>query len=218
MFMSFTAEALQQVLIAAVQPADPSVLQRVDEQLAAWETESSFWEALVHAALAREAGYPSALRQLAMIRFKNGITKYWRPRIVNRKSVVIEHDAKERIRQRLLDVLTEPDRVVATQGALSVARIMRHDYPDEWPTIVPALQAAFESSSTALHEAAVQGRLAESTTDTVVLLRAADTLRYCVKGTGECADHGRATPYGQSGGVSDPCASACDGACVCDRF
>lgn len=181
MFMSFTAEALQQVLIAAVQPADPSVLQRVDEQLAAWETESSFWEALVHAALAREAGYPSTLRQLAMIRFKNGITKYWRPRIVNRKSVVIEHDAKERIRQRLLDVLTEPDRVVATQGALSVARIMRHDYPDEWPTIVPALQAAFESSSTALHEAAVQGRLAESTTDTVVLLRAADTLRYCVK-------------------------------------
>ena len=181
MFMSFTAEALQQVLIAAVQPADPSVLQRVDEQLAAWETESSFWEALVHAALAREAGYPSTLRQLAMIRFKNGITKYWRPRIVNRKSVVIEQDAKERIRQRLLDVLTEPDRVVATQGALSVARIMRHDYPDEWPTIVPALQAAFESSSTALHEAAAQGRLAESTTDTVVLLRAADTLRYCVK-------------------------------------
>ena len=51
MFMSFTAEALQQVLIAAVQPADPSVLQRVDEQLAAWETESSFWEALVHLSL-----------------------------------------------------------------------------------------------------------------------------------------------------------------------
>lgn len=181
MFMSFTAEALQQVLIAAVQPSDPSVLQRVDEQLAAWETESPFWEALVHAALAREAGYPSTLRQLAMIRFKNGIAKYWRPRIVNRKSVVIEHDAKERIRQRLLDVLSEPDRVVATQGALSVARIMRHDYPDEWPTIVPTLQAALESSSAALHEAAAQGRLAQSTAETLVLLRAADTLRYCVK-------------------------------------
>ena len=181
MFMTFTAEALQQVLIAAVQPSDPAVLQRVDEQLAAWETESPFWEALVHAALAREAGYPSTLRQLAMIRFKNGIAKYWRPRIVNRKSVVIEHDAKERIRQRLLDVLSEPDRVVATQGALSVARIMRHDYPDEWPTIVPTLQAALESSSAALHEAAAQGRLAQSTAETLVLLRAADTLRYCVK-------------------------------------
>ena len=184
MFMSFTAEALQQVLIAAVQPSDPSVLQRVDEQLAAWETESPFWEALVHAALAREAGYPSTLRQLAMIRFKNGIAKYWRPRIVNRKSVVIEHDAKERIRQRLLDVLSEPDRVVATQGALSVARIMRHDYPDEWPTIVPTLQAALESSSAALYEAAAQGRLAQSTAETLVLLRAADTLRHCVKELG----------------------------------
>lgn len=181
MFMTFSAEALQQVLIAAVQPSDPAVLQRVDEQLAAWETESPFWEALVHAALAREAGYPSTLRQLAMIRFKNGIAKYWRPRIVNRKSVVIEHDAKERIRQRLLDVLSEPDRVVATQGALSVARIMRHDYPDEWPTIVPTLQAALESSSAALHEAAAQGRLAQSTAETLVLLRAADTLRHCVK-------------------------------------
>ncbi|WFD14889.1 hypothetical protein MARU1_000900 [Malassezia arunalokei] len=179
--MTFSAEALQQVLIAAVQPSDPAVLQRVDEQLAAWETESPFWEALVHAALAREAGYPSTLRQLAMIRFKNGIAKYWRPRIVNRKSVVIEHDAKERIRQRLLDVLSEPDRVVATQGALSVARIMRHDYPDEWPTIVPTLQAALESSSAALHEAAAQGRLAQSTAETLVLLRAADTLRHCVK-------------------------------------
>lgn len=181
MFMTFSAEALQQVLIAAVQPSDPAVLQRVDEQLAAWETESPFWEALVHAGLAREAGYPSTLRQLAMIRFKNGIAKYWRPRIVNRKSVVIEHDAKERIRQRLLDVLSEPDRVVATQGALSVARIMRHDYPDEWPTIVPTLQAALESSSAALHEAAAQGRLAQSTAETLVLLRAADTLRHCVK-------------------------------------
>lgn len=181
MFMTYSAEALQQVLIAAVQPSDPAVLQRVDEQLAAWETESPFWEALVHAALAREAGYPSTLRQLAMIRFKNGIAKYWRPRIVNRKSVVIEHDAKERIRQRLLDVLSEPDRVVATQGALSVARIMRHDYPDEWPTIVPTLQAALESSSAALHEAAAQGRLAQSTAETLVLLRAADTLRHCVK-------------------------------------
>lgn len=181
MFMTFSAEALQQVLIAAVQPSDPAVLQRVDEQLTAWETESPFWEALVHAALAREAGYPSTLRQLAMIRFKNGIAKYWRPRIVNRKSVVIEHDAKERIRQRLLDVLSEPDRVVATQGALSVARIMRHDYPDEWPTIVPTLQAALESSSAALHEAAAQGRLAQSTAETLVLLRAADTLRHCVK-------------------------------------
>ena len=184
MFMTFSAEALQQVLIAAEQPSDPSVLQRVDEQLAAWETESPFWEALVHAALAREAGYPSTLRQLAMIRFKNGIAKYWRPRIVNRKSVVIEHDAKERIRQRLLDVLSEPDRVVATQGALSVARIMRHDYPDEWPTIVPTLQAALESSSAALHEAAAQGRLAQSTAETLVLLRAADTLRHCVKELG----------------------------------
>ena len=182
--MTFSAEALQQVLIAAEQPSDPSVLQRVDEQLAAWETESPFWEALVHAALAREAGYPSTLRQLAMIRFKNGIAKYWRPRIVNRKSVVIEHDAKERIRQRLLDVLSEPDRVVATQGALSVARIMRHDYPDEWPTIVPTLQAALESSSAALHEAAAQGRLAQSTAETLVLLRAADTLRHCVKELG----------------------------------
>jgi len=183
-FMTFSAEALQQVLIAAVQPSDPAVLQRVDEQLAAWETESPFWEALVHAALAREAGYPSTLRQLAMIRFKNGIAKYWRPRIVNRKSVVIEHDAKERIRQRLLDVLSEPDRVVATQGALSVARIMRHDYPDEWPTIVPTLQAALESSSAALYEAAAQGRLAQSTAETLVLLRAADTLRHCVKELG----------------------------------
>lgn len=179
--MSFSAEALQQVLAAAAQPSDPSVLQRVDEQLSTWESESSFWEALVHVALARDAGYPVTLRQLAMIRFKNGISKYWRPRIVNRKSVVIDKDSKERIRQRLVDVFSEPDRVVATQGALSMARIMRHDYPDEWPAIVPTLHAALESSSTALQKAAALGTLAQSTNETLVLLHAADTLRHCVK-------------------------------------
>ena len=47
---SFTESALQDVLAAAVQPSDPSVLLQVDAQLSEWETEAAYWEALLDAA------------------------------------------------------------------------------------------------------------------------------------------------------------------------
>ena len=163
---SFTESALQDVLAAAVQPSDPSVLLQVDAQLSEWETEAAYWEALLDAALshridtAHAAAHvatqtTSLMRQFAMIRFKNGISKFWRTRVVNRKSVVIDNERKERIRKRLLDVLHEPDRSVAVQGAVAIARIARTDCPNDWPSLMPTLQATIQSAATTIHEAAL---------------------------------------------------------------
>ena len=146
----FSAPALRDTLAAAARAADAATLQRVDAQLDVWETQSAYWEALLAVALDALGNtrgevpfdtYVNA-RRLAMIRFKNGISKYWRARIVNRVAVTISREAKARIRTRLLDVLHEPDRAVAVQAAVAIARIARLDYPGEWPELVPTLQDA----------------------------------------------------------------------------
>ena len=189
---SFTESALQDVLAAAVQPSDPSVLLQVDAQLSEWETEAAYWEALLDAALSQRIDTAhvaahvatqttSLMRQFAMIRFKNGISKFWRTRVVNRKSVVIDNERKERIRKRLLDVLHEPDRSVAVQGAVAIARIARTDCPNDWPSLMPTLQATIQSAATTIHEAALHGTLAETARETMILLHATDTLRQCLK-------------------------------------
>lgn len=185
----FSAPALRDTLAAAARAADAATLQRVDAQLDVWETQSAYWEALLAVALDALGNtrgevpfdtYVNA-RRLAMIRFKNGISKYWRARIVNRVAVTISREAKARIRTRLLDVLHEPDRAVAVQAAVAIARIARLDYPGEWPELVPTLQDALVQAAAAVHAAAESRTLAHSAAPTLTLLHAADVLRQCLK-------------------------------------
>lgn len=181
MSAAFSAHALRDALTAATFASDAQTLQSVDAQLDAWETDSSYWEELLRMALDPNEAPGTTLRQLAMIRFKNGITKYWRSRIVNRVSVTISNASKERIRANLLRVLHEPDRAVAVQAAVAIGKLARTDYPSEWPDLVPTLQAAIESSGAAIHDAAEAGTFAHSAPPTRVLLIAADVLRQCLK-------------------------------------
>ncbi|WFD22974.1 hypothetical protein MEQU1_001658 [Malassezia equina] len=181
MSVAFSAHALRDTLVAATFASDAHTLQSVEAQLDAWETESTYWEELLRMALDPNEAPGTTLRQLAIIRFKNGIMKYWRARIVNRVSVSISKESKERIRTCLLRVLHEPDRAVAVQAAVAISKLARTDYPSEWPDLVPTLQAAIESAGAAIHEAAEAGTLAHSAPPTRVLLIAADVLRQCLK-------------------------------------
>jgi len=181
MSVAFSAHALRDTLTTATFASDAQTLQCVEAQLDAWETDSSYWEELLRIALDPNEATGTTLRQLAIIRFKNGITKYWRTRIVNRVSVTISKASKERIRACLLRVLHEPDRAVAVQAAVAIAKLARTDYPSEWPDLITTLQAAIETSGAAIHDAAEAGILAQSAPPTRVLLIAADVLRQCLK-------------------------------------
>lgn len=180
---AFTTEALHGVLLSMAQAEDVSVLKQAEEQMEVWDSEPAFWEALVIIASAREADatYPPSVRQLAMTRFKNGINKYWRPRIVNHKNVVLGEERKASIRERLLSLLGEPDRIVAVQGAIAIARIARLDCPDVWPELIPALRTAITSTVASMCEAAQRGNLANTHQETCTLYQATDTLRHCIK-------------------------------------
>ncbi|KAI0660923.1 ARM repeat-containing protein [Cubamyces menziesii] len=97
------------------------------------------------------------VRQQAIIQFKNAATGHWR----SRKLFPPEH--KQRIRDRCLTFLDEPDDIIAECNALIVAKIARQDYPVSWPGLIPHLVGVISTS--------VEGHLSGNAPQAALLLR-----------------------------------------------
>jgi len=79
---------------------------------------------------------PTEIRYLAIIQLKNGIDKYWRKSATN--GIVAAE--KTKIRFRLLEGgLQEADSRLALQNALLVSKVVRIDYPQDWPDVITSL-------------------------------------------------------------------------------
>ncbi|EPQ26515.1 uncharacterized protein PFL1_05837 [Pseudozyma flocculosa PF-1] len=200
--MSDAAAAVQavvQVLTLAVSQ-DPAQLSRANQQLEEWEREPRFWLILLQIAFDRDHSTADAtatattahhaIRTLAIIRFKNGVDKFWRSRVVARVTVTIPADVKHQIRHALFQCLYEPDRTIALQAAVAISRIARNDYPRDWPDLFTNLQRAMVDAHAAL-ERLGPAPLAPSTEDpashsarllnTTILMRAADVCAKTLK-------------------------------------
>lgn len=89
-----------------------------------------------------------------MIQLKNGIDKHWR--LANNIKGAIQPDEKDAIRQRLFQAtLEEEEKGLALHNALAAARIIRIDYPRQWPealsTIIGLLRSSKNGSQQHLH-------------------------------------------------------------------
>ena len=79
---------------------------------------------------------PSEIRYLAIIQLKNGIDKYWRKTAAN----AIQPEEKAQIRSQLLEGgIREVETNLALQNALVVAKVVRIDYPLDWPDVLTSL-------------------------------------------------------------------------------
>jgi len=79
---------------------------------------------------------PSEIRYLAIIQLKNGIDKYWRKTATN----AIQPEEKAQMRSQLLDGgIKEVETNLALQNALVVAKVVRIDYPLDWPDVLTSL-------------------------------------------------------------------------------
>ncbi|RKF65837.1 Importin-11 [Erysiphe neolycopersici] len=127
------SELVTRVLMSAVS-SEQIKIQTATHQLQAWETQKGYFSHLQSAYL--DKSLPSELRYIAIIQLKNGIDKYWRKSAKN----AISPDEKAHIRSRLLEGgITEEERNIALQNALLLSKIVRIDYPNEWPEVLPNL-------------------------------------------------------------------------------
>ena len=106
---------------------DQQQVQTSTQQLQNWERQPSFYSSLQSVFI--EASLPLEVRYLSAIQLKNGIDKYWRKTASN----AISKEEKALIRSRCIDSgITEPDRRLALQNALVIAKITRFDFPHDW--------------------------------------------------------------------------------------
>ncbi|KAI0998791.1 hypothetical protein K3495_g9405 [Podosphaera aphanis] len=128
-----TAEQVAKALISAVSSHQLSI-QTGTQQLKAWEGQRNYFSLLQGINLF--LSLPSEVRHLAIIQLKNGVDKYWRR--VTTKTIVAEE--KSHIRSRLLEgVIMEKEDNLSLQCALLVSKVVRIDYPNEWPEVLPNL-------------------------------------------------------------------------------
>lgn len=81
---------------------------------------------------------PTEVRYLAIIQLKNGIDKYFRKTAVN----AISPDERQTIRSNLLDSgMSEAEPLLAVQTSLVISKVIRLDWPLEWPEALTELIA-----------------------------------------------------------------------------
>lgn len=120
---------------------DQQQLKSGAQQLQNWEKSPGFYSSLQSILLNKSL--PFEVRYLSVIQLKNAIDKYWRKTAEN----AIKKDEKDLIRSRCLNSgINEPDRRLALQISIVIAKITRHEYPHDWPDVFDSVLEQLQHS------------------------------------------------------------------------
>ncbi|KAI1426774.1 putative importin 11 [Xylaria sp. FL1777] len=126
---------LCRTLQAASSSQDHHQRQAAGQQLESWQNHAEYYPALQ--AVFLDNTLPREIRFLAIIQLKNGIETIWRVRAVKK---AIPPAGKHLIRSNLFrGSIEERDSQLALHNALVVAKIIRIDFPDQWPDALDSL-------------------------------------------------------------------------------
>ncbi|CAG7924157.1 unnamed protein product [Penicillium olsonii] len=112
------------------------------EQLQNWEKQGMYHSFLQDVFL--DHSVPNEVRYLAIIQLKNGIDKYWRKTAAN----AIKQEEKHHIKTRALEAgIVEPAPLLALHNSLMIAKIMRFEFPQDWPDAISSIISSLRSST-----------------------------------------------------------------------
>eukprot|EP00871_Galdieria_phlegrea_P005049 jgi/Galph1/5545/GphlegSOOS_G4141.1 len=118
-----------------------------EEQLGAKEEQPGFFSTLL-SIVSKKEEMSVQVRWLAVVVTKNSLDRCWR----KTTQQVISLEEKQWFRERLLSLLLEEEQLVATQLYLLLGRVVRLDYPKDWPTV-------FEEVLKMVHSCSNSGQL-----------------------------------------------------------
>jgi hypothetical protein len=129
-------------VLRSASSTNPTQIQTGAKQLQEWEKASGYYPLLQSVFV--DKSLPYEVRYLAIIQLKNGIDKYWRKTATN----AVSKEDKTQIRSRLLEsAVNEADQRLALQNALVVAKIVRIEYPNDWPQLFQELLDILRAST-----------------------------------------------------------------------
>ncbi|KAK1149495.1 hypothetical protein N8T08_005044 [Aspergillus melleus] len=134
-----------QSVLSALVLAASSTQQQVQtgtKQLQHWEKQEKYHSFLQDVFL--DHSVPAEVRYMSIIQLKNGIDKYWRKTATN----AIKKEEKDHIKTRALHAgIIEPAPLLALHNALMIAKIMRYEFPHDWPDGISSLITFLRSST-----------------------------------------------------------------------
>ncbi|KAI1099963.1 ARM repeat-containing protein [Jackrogersella minutella] len=140
--------------LQAAQSHDHSQREAATQQLQNWESKHEYYPALQTIFLNKDS--PTEVRLLAIIQLKNGIDKHWR---LYKTQSTIPELARDTIRKRLFQgTIYEGDRHLARLNSLVIAKVIRVDYPNAWPTCLTDLIQVLRDTKNG-HQAELSGAL-----------------------------------------------------------
>jgi hypothetical protein len=139
--------AILQAVVARAASSNPQLVQTGTQQLQNWERHPGFYSSLQ--VLYAENSLPLEVRFLSLNYLKNGIDKHWRKTTAN----TLSKEEKALIRNKALQLgLDEPDKRLALQNAIIIAKISRFEFPQEWPDVLTLVIEQLRRSMTVPEE------------------------------------------------------------------
>lgn len=127
-------DILQTLAQTAGVQATQQTLQISAKQLSNWERTPGYYSLLQE--VYSDFGLDDAIRLQSIIQLKNGIDKHWR----KTSQHAIQKDEKQKIRSRAIEVgVREPRPTLALQNALMLAKIVRFEFPHDWPDAISVI-------------------------------------------------------------------------------
>ncbi|KAJ5678244.1 uncharacterized protein N7477_003877 [Penicillium maclennaniae] len=134
------ANVLNALVLAA--SSTQQQVQTGTKQLQYWEKQKLYYPTLQNIFV--DYTVPTEVRYLAIIQLKHGIDRFWRKTAAN----AISKEEKEQIKLRALEAgIHEPERQLALQNALMVAKILRYEFPHDWPDAITTLLSFLRSAT-----------------------------------------------------------------------
>ena len=130
------ATTVYATLAQACNYSGAQALQVATEQLSNWQTQPGFYSALQD--VYTNLSYDETIRYQAVIQLKNGIDKHWRKGSNN----AISKEEKLKIKTAAIVAgLQEPSPSLSLHNALLIGKIVRSEFPHDWPDIMSKLIA-----------------------------------------------------------------------------
>ena len=142
----------RQQVLSTLQKASGTDLNQLNltastQQLSNWEKTPGYYATLQD--IYGDFALPAQLRLLAIIQLKNGIDKHWRKTTIN----PINKEEKQVIRNKAIEFgVREPAPSLALQNALMLAKIVRHEFPHDWPDVFSTITKQLRSATQNLSE------------------------------------------------------------------
>ncbi|KNC80790.1 hypothetical protein SARC_06853 [Sphaeroforma arctica JP610] len=147
--MALTAEQLWADLEACLFGSlvnDEATRHQAESRMAQLETMEEYAVVLVRGCV--HTGIKPQTRQLACMALKKFIKEHWSSDDDTFKGPECSAEVKQLVRASLPTGLSDHDKSVRTAVAYTTSKIASHDWPEHWPTLVPAILTTLNSGVT----------------------------------------------------------------------